>query len=100
MDVTNMADKMRKLPREPSELQTADWITNQYAYEQFSDSIYLQTNSDKFCVKCFYIVRLQNMRTDNVDAYIRFIATQDDENGGSGFSSYLTIGKPSTLKLK
>lgn len=40
------------------------------------------------------------MRTDNENAYIRFIATQDDENGGAGFSSYLTIGKPTTLKLQ
>ncbi len=29
MDVTNMSG-MKKLPKEPSELITANWITNQY----------------------------------------------------------------------
>ena len=34
------------------------------------------------------------------EAYIRLIVSQDDENGGAGFSSYLIVGKPTTLKLQ
>jgi len=92
MNVTSL-ETNEYLPNNQIELESVNWITNEWRSRMYADSI----NFDKPRIECYYIVKLVNMRDSNTSK-VRLTVMQDDEMGG-GFSGHLVVGKPMTLKL-